>query len=140
MFIVKVFVGGALGLIGMVFIIDRIYGDVPLPNNYSPASAAQPVDPAEEKQRMCGAEGETHAEVMAESYVRQHLKAPSTAEFPGIFERAKVSYDGKCNFVVESWFDAQNSFGTKLRTNYKLSLTYVGGEQGSWLVTNASYD
>jgi hypothetical protein len=57
---------------------------------------------------------------MMEDFVKQRLKSPSTAEFPGVF-------DGKLDHVTDlenqtyrivSYVDAQNSFGAKIRTKF----------------------
>lgn len=55
------------------------------------------------------------------SAVRDGLKSPSTAEFPGAFdgENKTLRTDDGCNRVFRSYVDAQNSFGAKLRSKYE---------------------
>jgi hypothetical protein len=48
--------------------------------------------------------------------VSAELKAPSTADFPSYSEQA-ISHSGAL-WTVNSYVDAQNSFGAKLRTRY----------------------
>lgn len=57
------------------------------------------------------------ASVCAEFEIKRLLKAPSTAKFPWLMSTA-VYKDGS-NFVVDSYVDAQNSFGAIIRTNFK---------------------
>lgn len=51
--------------------------------------------------------------------VKAQLKAPATAEFPGIFDSdgRPTSLDG-CKTVYRSYVDAQNAFGAKLRSQF----------------------
>lgn len=51
--------------------------------------------------------------------VERLLKAPRSAEHPGIFDHdgTPTSPDG-CVTVYASYVDAQNAFGAKLRTRY----------------------
>lgn len=60
------------------------------------------------------------AYIMMEDFVEKRLKSPSTADFPGLF-------DGKLDHVtrlpdqtyrIESYVDAQNSFGATMRTQF----------------------
>ena len=61
----------------------------------------------------------------AEALVRQQLKAPSTAKFPGLFdEEPRVTSIGQCQYRVASYVDAQNSFGAMLRMNYRIDMAY----------------
>jgi hypothetical protein len=58
--------------------------------------------------------------------VRQRLKAPSTAEFPGcilsIGEYRITTNSDQTMIFVAGYVGAQNSFGAKLRTNFKVQL------------------
>jgi hypothetical protein len=66
----------------------------------------------------------------AKDYVRTSLKAPSTADFGGLFfgetqnPNECVSDLGDGVFEVKIWVDAENSFGAKLRTNFVVTLHY----------------
>jgi hypothetical protein len=67
--------------------------------------------------------GNVIAHTMAEHYVEQRLKSPSTAKFPW-YRDSQVSYVGECEFIVQSYVDAQNSFGAMLRSDYSVRLKY----------------
>jgi hypothetical protein len=66
------------------------------------------------------------ASVWSEQFVRDRLKAPTTADFPrGVYG---VTWAGGCTFKVASYVDAQNGFGAKLRTKYFAELEYLPAE------------
>jgi len=72
---------------------------------------------------------------MAEEFIKKRLKAPSTADFGGIFHDYQdpnqiVVYEGGGNYKVTIWVDAQNSFGAKIRSHFILSLHDKG--TGTW--------
>jgi hypothetical protein len=71
-----------------------------------PSVKLQPADEAEVK-------------VMCRMAVEKLLKAPKSAEHPGMFDEdgKPTSVDG-CTTVYTSYVDAQNAFGAKLRTRY----------------------
>lgn len=57
----------------------------------------------------------------AQQFVKQDLKAPSTAEFPfGGYRHVQPLGDGR--YRVTSYVDAQNSFGAALRTHFEAVL------------------
>jgi len=59
------------------------------------------------------------AYIMMEDFVKRRLKAPATADFPGVWEReGHVRYLGNQRYRIISWVDAQNSFGAKIRTYF----------------------
>lgn len=63
-------------------------------------------------------------------FVKDRLKAPSTAKFRNFFEKdgevVVTSTDG-VTFVVASTVDAQNSFGAMLRTSFVCTVINTGG-------------
>lgn len=68
--------------------------------------------------------------VQAESDVKENLKAPSTAEFPGHVLEADewvVNKNGDI-FSVSSWVDAQNSFGAQIRNTFFITYKWDGNE------------
>jgi hypothetical protein len=67
--------------------------------------------------------------VDAEEYVKQCLKAPSTAKFPGhILEADKWSVGRKKDLVqVKSYVDSQNSFGAMIRSDFVVQFNYKSG-------------
>jgi hypothetical protein len=75
----------------------------------------------------------TLAVMCAQDHVKSMLKAPASAQWPGAFrgvdiaEHARKNADG--TYDVESYVDAQNSFGAMIRTRYfvRLSVHNDGG-------------
>lgn len=65
---------------------------------------------------------------MAERFVKDRLKAPSTAKFPGFWDDANgegcVAYFNDGTWRISSWVDSQNSFGAQIRTHYVAQLTH----------------
>ena len=60
---------------------------------------------------------------MAKKFVRDRLKAPSTADFGSAFGDYQKPSDavtdlGGDRFRVTGWVDAENAFGAKLRSNW----------------------
>lgn len=56
----------------------------------------------------------------AEDFVKAKLKSPSTAEFPGLFEKSKhISSLGNGEYLITSWVDSQNGLGAMLRSKFK---------------------
>ncbi len=55
----------------------------------------------------------------AEKFVKKRLKAPSTAEFPNMFEKNNhiTKLDNR-KYKIKSWVDCQNSFGAHIRTQF----------------------
>lgn len=72
---------------------------------------------------------EGEAFVMSESFVKDRLKSPSTADFPWSSKsdgvRVVKSKDSPCTFIVSSYVDSQNSFGATLRMRYVATLHNV---------------
>lgn len=60
------------------------------------------------------------AYIMMEDFVKQRLKAPSTADFPGVFDGQldHVTAIGNQTYRIVSYVDAQNSFGAQIRTKF----------------------
>ncbi len=61
----------------------------------------------------------------AEHFVKQRLKSPSTAEFPGIFEKADhITELGNDEYLINSWVDSQNSFGAMIRSKFSCKIIF----------------
>lgn len=61
-------------------------------------------------------------------FVRDRLKAPSTATFRNFFQddgEVRVSYDGS-TYTVRSTVDSENSFGASLRSSFTCVVTMTG--------------
>jgi hypothetical protein len=59
-----------------------------------------------------------------EYFVKERLKAPRSAKFPW-YNESMVRYNGS-TYTVQSYVDAQNSFGAQLRMNFICSVTPSG--------------
>jgi len=63
----------------------------------------------------------------AEDFVKQKLKSPSTAIFPGVSEKNEHIIDlGSGKYKINSWVDSQNGFGAMLRTNFSCTIIFEG--------------
>lgn len=65
---------------------------------------------------------DTMACVVAQRFVRNQLKSPSTAEFPACHTMT-ISRAGN-TWTVASYVDAQNSFGAMLRNRFLAEIEY----------------
>jgi hypothetical protein len=78
------------------------------------------------------------AYVMVQDFVKDRLKAPSTADFPGAFEgyevESFVSYSGNQIYSIRAWVDSENSFGAKLRINFQAEIQQTGKDE--WRLKN----
>jgi len=75
--------------------------------------------------------------VMSKEFVKEQLRAPSTADFPW-YEKSFVTDLGGGRFRVSAYVDAQNSFGAKLRSNYTCVLGSTDGD--TWIVESINID
>jgi hypothetical protein len=69
----------------------------------------------------------THFAFLSQEYVLQGLKSPSTAEFPSVSSGLGDVYRFlKKNGVVtvQSWVDAENSFGAMIRSKFTVQFDY----------------
>lgn len=71
----------------------------------------------------CGARGKSAADAMAKQFVMQRLKAPSTAKFAW-YNETSVLITGACEYTIQSYVDAQNSFGAMIRNQYSAEVRY----------------
>jgi hypothetical protein len=95
------------------------------PDEKIQASAVRRANEAEE----VIAEEKSNAAVYCQLQVTHFLKAPSTAQFGS----ETVAPLGPHRWRVESYVDAENSFGARLRTRYRCEATYLGNE--NWKLT-----
>lgn len=93
--------------------------------------------PADRRARICGKGGESDAVYMAQEFVTDRLKAPSTADFPRRLQSAVYGKD--CTFIITGMVDAQNSFGAMIRSTYVGTLEY-SPEADSWTVKDLLID
>jgi len=100
----------------------------------APVKAPAPPDPAE---HWNSTDGKIEALVMAHQFMERRLKAPSTADFPSIVsDGVGVSHLGGGVFIVNSYVDAQNSFGAKIRTRFICKLKDNGDK--TWALMSLS--
>jgi hypothetical protein len=71
-----------------------------------------------------GGSYEATAVVTCENFVRNRLKAPGTAKFPWAPDTHPTKGDG--TYRVSGWVDAQNAFGTTLRSDWVCTVEQVG--------------
>lgn len=71
------------------------------------------------------------ANVMMEKFVKERLRSPSTAKFPGALERLDhVQYLANQKYKIVSWVDAQNAFGATIRTHFSGEIKQV--DKDNW--------
>lgn len=79
---------------------------------------------------------------MAQQFVKENLKSPSTADFGGVFSDYQdpdkvVTALGGDKFRVRAWVDAQNAFGGTIRNHFVCELEYVGNDR--WRMTHLEF-
>lgn len=87
----------------------------------------------QKEQKRC--QDSSMAYVMSQKFIKQRLKAPTTAKFPWSGDPAvKIQYVGDCKHKIQAYVDSQNGFGAMIRTTYYIELQYIKGSQGigSW--------
>lgn len=68
------------------------------------------------------------AYVACKQFIEGGLKAPSTAVFASQ-SQSDITNTGDGSFRVNSYVDAQNSFGAMIRTDFTCTVKYEGGDQ-----------
>lgn len=66
------------------------------------------------------------AYIQSQNFIKQSLKAPSTAKFP-LLDYVAL-HIGNNTFTVLSHVDSQNGFGAMIRSYWTVRLKYLGGE------------
>ncbi len=74
------------------------------------------------------------AEVMCEEFVKDKLKAPSTAEFTD----QDATSTGQQRWDVTGAVDSQNGFGAMIRSTYRCDIRYLGDDQ--WRAKTVTVD
>lgn len=63
----------------------------------------------------------------AEKFVKERLKSPSTAKFPGTTEKYKhITELGNTEYQIYSWVDSQNGFGAMIRSSFSCKIIFEG--------------
>jgi len=74
--------------------------------------------------------------VYCQEAVRASLKSPRSADFPWKIE---VMRDGT-DYVVNSWVEAENAFGAKLRTPYYCRAAHTGDDKDTgWAINDLQF-
>lgn len=92
---------------------------------------------ARKRQQYCSIEGRTAAHSASRELVKQKVRSPSTATFPGGDEFVK--WNGSCNFWVVGFVDSQNGFGAIVRTRYETTMTYLP-DTNVWQLTDVEFE
>jgi hypothetical protein len=71
---------------------------------------------------------------MAKEFIRDQLKAPSTADFAYLDRDVSIVTLGNGAFKVSGWVDAQNSFGAKIRSKWACTLKRTTRGSHDWEV------
>lgn len=74
---------------------------------------------------------------MAQKFVKEQLKAPSTATFAPCRQPDTVVSRTERIWHVRSWVDAENGFGAMLRNNFSADLIYYPSTD-SWTLVDLS--
>jgi hypothetical protein len=69
------------------------------------------------------------AKIMAQQFLEERLKAPSTADYPWVETDKVVTELSNDKYRYQSYVDAENSFGAKVRTNFEIVVQYVGDDK-----------
>jgi len=71
--------------------------------------------------------------VQAKEIVKNKLRSPSTAEFPGAYEYVKhITKIDENTFEINSYVDSQNGFGAVGRSFFTIRIVYANDELSSW--------
>lgn len=63
---------------------------------------------------------------MAQHFVKDGLKSPSSASFPWSFNEYSVSQGANGRWSVSGYVDAANSFNAKIRTRWSVEMRRIG--------------
>ncbi|MCM4159537.1 hypothetical protein FHG64_16095 [Antarcticibacterium flavum] len=66
---------------------------------------------------------DSYALIYAEKAIKSKLKAPSTADFPGI-RGAEINREGDTFYVI-SYVDSQNGFGAMIRSYWEVRVEFI---------------
>lgn len=78
-----------------------------------------------------------------QSFVKKHLKAPSSAKFSNPYSDDGASFQRRVDentFHVGGWVDSQNGFGAMIRTTWEAQVSYAGSGRNwnlDWLQIGA---
>jgi len=60
------------------------------------------------------------AYIMMEGFIKDRLRSPASAEFPGVFDGKldHVKYLGDRKYIITSYVDSQNGYGAMIRSTF----------------------
>lgn len=77
------------------------------------------------------------AYVMAQNFVEDRLRSPSTADFPSS-SQARITHLGGGSYRVAAWVDSQNGFGAMVRTKFTCELHTNDGNR--WICDELTFN
>ena len=97
-------------------------------------------DSAKPSKPMCPKENDVVAWEIAKAFVEDHLKSPSTADFPWSMQvpDVKVAYNGDGEYRVWGYVDSQNDFSAMTRKHFICELKDNGDE--IWSLKDLVFD
>ncbi|MCF4151791.1 hypothetical protein L2W58_08240 [Dethiosulfovibrio sp. F2B] len=110
-------------LIPLMIAVSFATADKPQPVQVEPSAREQHKKPSV-PQKDIG--DEIGAFIWSKTFVKDYLKAPSTADFP-FFDRESTQLNDS-TWVIKSYVDSQNSFGAIIRTRYIATMHYKGND------------
>ena len=70
---------------------------------------------------------------MAKRFVERNLKAPATAEWPGVFDREDQATSlGRNRYKIRSWVDSKNALGVLIRIHYTAIVVQDNSDRDIW--------
>lgn len=87
-----------------------------------------------------GRKNSSMAYIMMEGFVKDRIKTPATAQFPGVFDGRldHVKPLGNEQYKINSWFDSQNTFGATVRTRFIGTVRQV--DDKNWELLSLHFD
>lgn len=83
----------------------------------------QPQTDTDRRERYCDNRSLAHS--MAQEFITSRLKAPATALFPTAFDDGvSIIKHDQCSWRINSYVDAQNSFGANIRQKWRMVIHY----------------
>lgn len=74
------------------------------------------------------AHDESGAWVMCKEFIERRLKSPKSADYPW-YRSEYVTRLGGARYRVESYVEAQNSFGAEIRNYFSCTVRWAGGDE-----------
>lgn len=80
------------------------------------------------------------AYIMMEKFVKERLKSPGSAKFPGLLDGQSdhVKPVGNHRYEISSWVDAQNAFGALMRCRFRGVIEQVSKDR--WVLVSLALD